>query len=168
MGHDQLFKDLLKGLFREFLQMFYPDAEKRLDFDTLRFLDKELFMDLPEGRRREADVVAEIKTLEGDAELILVHVEVQAAQEQDFERRMYNYHALLWLRHQIPILPIVPFLRGGGQALTEEEFQITLMGRERLRFRYESLRLAPLKAEEYVEKSNVLYTALAHVSLLGL
>ncbi|TDI43029.1 MAG: hypothetical protein E2P02_12040 [Acidobacteria bacterium] len=161
MGHDQLFKDILKGFFREFLAMLYPEIETLLDFDTLRFLDKELFMDLPEGSRREADVVAEIRTLEGEGELILIHVEVQADPEPDFARRMYNYNALLWTRHQLPILPIVLYLHGRGEALTEETFQMTLLGREHVRFSYDSVRLASLKAEEYVEKSNVLWVALA-------
>jgi predicted transposase YdaD len=43
----------------------------------------------------------------------------------------------------------------------EEEYRIVLFGREHLRFRYESIRLARLDAEEYSGKGNPLGVALA-------
>ena len=76
MRHDQLFKAVLQNCFDDFLKLFYPDVAERLDFATLRFLEKELFTDFPEGSRREADIVAEVKTHDGDPEIILVHVEL--------------------------------------------------------------------------------------------
>ncbi len=44
----------------------------QLDFDTLKFLDKELFVSVPDGRIREPDLVAEIRTYGGEKELVLV------------------------------------------------------------------------------------------------
>src|SRR3990172_5978975 len=70
MGHDQLFKDILRSFFREFLELFYPEVEARLDFETLRFLDKEVFT-LPEGSSRKVDVLAELETGKGNRELVL-------------------------------------------------------------------------------------------------
>ena len=61
MGHDQLFKEVLKAYFREFLQLFFPDVAEHLDFETRRFLDKEHFTDTTKGSRREilaASIVA--------------------------------------------------------------------------------------------------------------
>ena len=55
MGHDQLFKEFLRAFFRDFLELFCPDIAARLDFGTVRFLEKELFTDFPEGSLREAD-----------------------------------------------------------------------------------------------------------------
>ena len=49
MGHDQFFKDFFRAFFRDFLELFYPDISVRLDFGTVRFLEKELFTDFPEG-----------------------------------------------------------------------------------------------------------------------
>ena len=40
MGHDQLFKEFLREFFQDFLELFYPETAARLDFETLRFLDK--------------------------------------------------------------------------------------------------------------------------------
>ena len=72
MGHDQLFKEFLRAFFRDFLELFCPDIAARLDFGTVRFLEKELFTDFPEGSLREADVVAEVDTQDGIEGLVLV------------------------------------------------------------------------------------------------
>ena len=146
--HDQLFKTLLEKFFREFLELFFPAVAERLDFGTLAFLDKELFADLPQGPTREVDVVGRLETHEGEPEFVLVHVEVQSRPEKDFARRMFEYSALLWLRHRVPIFPVVLYLQG-GEGLTDEEFQLSLFGRELFRFRYASVGLARLRAEEY-------------------
>jgi hypothetical protein len=84
MGHDQLFKDILRSFFQEFLELFYSEVEARLDFETLRFLDKEVFTSLPEGSSREVDVLAELETAKGNRELVLVHVEVEDQTEAHF------------------------------------------------------------------------------------
>ncbi len=68
---------------------------------------------------------------------------------------------MIWLRYRIPIVPIVVYLQGGREGLIEEEYRVELFGRERLRFRYESIRLARLAAEEYLGRGNPLGAALA-------
>lgn len=78
MAHDQLFKELLRAFFSEFLELFYPEVAARLDFTRVTFLDKEVFTDVPEGSRRELDLLAQVCTLDGEPKLILIHVEVQA------------------------------------------------------------------------------------------
>ena len=111
MGHDQFFKDFFRAFFRDFLELFYPEISARLDFGTLRFLEKELFTDFPEGSLREADVVAELETKNGVEELVVVHSEAQLRWERNFGERMFQYYALLWLRYRKPISPIVVYLR---------------------------------------------------------
>jgi hypothetical protein len=68
--HDQLFKELLRVFFREFLELFFPEVAARLDFARVVFLDKEVFTDVPEGSRRELDLVAQVYTQDGTPELI--------------------------------------------------------------------------------------------------
>jgi predicted transposase/invertase (TIGR01784 family) len=121
VGHDQLFKAFLQAFLQDFLQLFYPEVAEQLDFGTLGFLDKELFTDFPEGAPREVDIIAKIRTLEGSQEIILIHVEVQARKGGEFEKRMFQYYAMLWLRHRVPILPIVIYLRGGREGIALEE-----------------------------------------------
>jgi len=152
MGHDQLFKAVLERLLQGFLELFFPEVAARLDFETLRFVDKEIFANVPEGEVRKADVVARLETRDGEPEIVLVHVEVQAKPETEFARRMFEYYALLRLHHRLPVFPIVLYLRGGPGS-TVEEYQEELFGQEQLRFRYRSVALARLSAEEYVGAS---------------
>ena len=152
MGHDQRFKEFLHAFLRDFLKLFFPDVENRLDFGNVEFLDTELFTDRLEGRPREADVVAKLDTRDGGPELVLIHVEVQLRPGQDFGARMFEYYSLLWSRYKLPIFPIALYLRGGKQGLGTEEFRVKLFGRDVLRFRYESIHLARLGVEEYGDR----------------
>lgn len=152
MGHDQLFKTVLEGLLQSFLELFFPEVAARLDFETLRFLDKEVFANVPEGDVREADVVARLQTREGEPEILLVHVEIQARSETEFARRMFEYYAVLRIHYRLPVLPIVLYLRGGPES-TVAEYTEVLFGQEQLRFRFRSVALARLSAEEYVGAS---------------
>ena len=110
MSHDQLFKDLLRSFLRDFLELFFPDDARRLDFQTLSFLDKEVFTSFPEGSMRTADLLAQLDTVNGEPKLLLIHLEVQATHERNFAARMYEYYALLWFRLRLPIFPIVVYL----------------------------------------------------------
>jgi len=152
VGHDQLFKTILEGLLRDFLELFFPEAAARLDFETLRFLGKEVFANVPEGEVREADVVARLETRDGERELVLVHVEVQFEPKSDFPRRMFEYYAVLRLHYRLPVFPIVLYLRGGPHSKLAE-YREDLFGQELLLFRYHSVALARLPAEEYVGAS---------------
>ncbi len=161
MDHDQLFKAVLQEYFRDFLKLFFPDLEKRLNFETRRFLDKELFTDLPEGIRREVDIVAQIETYEQSPEIVLVHIEIEADWSQAFAERMYQYHAMLWLEHRVPIFHTVVYLRGGQEGIAVEEYHRSHVVKEYSQFRYNSVRLAKLDAEGYVRKGTALAVALA-------
>ena len=152
MGHDQRFKEFLHAFLREFLRLFFPDVENRLDFRNVEFLDTELFTDRLEGRPREADVVAKLDTRDGSPELVLIHVEVQLRPGQDFGARMFEYYSLLSSRYKLPIFPIALYLRGGQKGLGTEEYRVKLFGRDVLRFRYESIHLARLDVEEYGDR----------------
>jgi hypothetical protein len=152
MGQDQLFKTVLERMFQSFLELFFPDVAARLDFETLRFLDKEVFANVPDGEVREADIVAQLDTHDGDPEILLVHMEVQGRTEPEFPRRMFDYYAVLRIHYRLPVLPIVLYLRGGRES-TIEEYTEALFGEEHVRFRFRSVALARLSAEEYVGAS---------------
>ena len=99
--------------------MFYPDISAELEFGTLRFAEKEVFTDFPEGAMRTADVVAELQTSDSVEKLVLVHIEVQFEWGSDFGERVYEYYTLLRGRYRKPIIPIAVFLHGGGDGVVE-------------------------------------------------
>ena len=77
------------------------------------------------------------------------------------ERAHVEYYSLLRARYELPILPIVVYLRGGKKGFATEEYRHTLFGAEILSFRYESVSLARLAAEEYLERGGPAGAALA-------
>ncbi len=96
--------------------------------------------------------MAEVKTHDGDPELLLVHVEVQSRSERDFARRMFRYYMALSLRYSVPVFPVVLYLHGGS-GLSEEEYRVTVFGREVLHFWCQSVGLARLDPREYLRES---------------
>ena len=95
-------------------------------------------------------------------ELILVHIEVQLRPRGVFAYRMFQYYALFRFKYGIPVFPVAVYLQG-GKGLTDEQYRETLFGREFLRFRYQTVALARLQAEEYVGSGNAVAAALAAV-----
>ncbi len=153
MGHDQVFKGVLRRFLQEFLELFFRDFAARLEFESLEFPDKELFKGFPDGVQREPDLVARIHTREGEPELVMVHVEAQARSESDFGRRMFEYYVLLWLEFGIPIFPIVLYIKEGGrEGVGVATYRQELFDSEVMTFRYASVSLARFERQEYVEK----------------
>lgn len=167
MAHDQFFKELLQAFFRQFLELFFPILAARLDFATVEFLDKEMFTDFPAGAVREADLVARVRTREGEAELILVHIEVQSRRARNFGARMFEYYMLLRLRHQLPVLPIVLYLERGAGGLGRDQYRESVLNEPVLTFDYHRIGVRDLEAGEYLERENPLAPALASLMKTG-
>jgi Putative transposase, YhgA-like. len=158
---DQLFKELLRVFFREFLELFFPEIASRLDFGQVRFLDKEVFTDFPEGRVRRADTVVEVHTRDGAPELVLFHVEVQGTRPPEVPYRMWEYFSLLRMRFRVPVFPAVIYVTPGAGGLTEETYAESVFDRQVLSFRYAVVGLPDLSADDYRESENPLAPALS-------
>ncbi len=170
MSHDQLFKDFLREFFREFMELFYPHIAARLDFSRTTLYDKELFTDLPQGRQREADVVAEVYTLDGEPETILLHVEIEGEWGRDFSARMDEYYKMLSLRYRKDIYPIAIFLTGGQGEIVKATHISSPFGEEVNRFTYSTVALSNLSADDYLDSDNpaaFALTPLMQVSKMG-
>jgi hypothetical protein len=70
--HDRLFKESLTTFFTEFLQFFFPQLAVYRDSDSVEFLDKELFTDVTQGERLEADMVVRTR-FRGQGLCFLIH-----------------------------------------------------------------------------------------------
>jgi hypothetical protein len=156
-----LFKEFLREFLPAFLTMFFPEEAVLLNFDHLRFLDKEVFTDFPEGDTREADLIAEVQTQSGEPELLLIHIEVQAKRNSDFAFRMWQYYSLIRLRHRKPVFPLVIYLAPGSGGLVMEEYRESFAEREWLLFRYAVVGLPDLPAEQWENRSGAVSASLA-------
>jgi hypothetical protein len=149
MSHDQLFKELLREFLPEFMVLFLPEIAARLDFTGVEFLDKESFTDFPEGAVRESDVVALVHTVDGEPEVLLVHIEVESQRRGTFPERFWEYYSLHRLRRRRKVIPIVLYLSPGSVGLGMERYDDTVLGRTYLTFAYHVVGLADLNADSY-------------------
>ena len=167
MTHDQLFKELLRNFFPDFLRLFLPEEAKRLDLRRLSFVDKEMFTDFPRGKRREADLIARVRTRRGREQLVLVLVEIELRRRRDFAQRMFRYFAQLRLRYDGPILPIVLYLGKAPQGVGLESYEEVFLGNRLLDFRFHAVALGSLEADQYVEAASPLVAGLAPLMTPG-
>ncbi len=65
---------------------------------------------------------------------------------------MFEYYSILRLHYGLPVFPVALYLRRGPSSKLAE-YREALFGQELLLFRYHSVALARLPAEEYVETS---------------
>jgi len=159
--HDRLLKELLRRFLPEFLQLFFPDEAARLNFTTLRFVDKELIVNIPDHVVRITDTVAEVETLAGEPEVILVHVELEAGHLHSLPQRMHDYYSLLRIIEQKQVLPLALVLLPGAGGLTWRVYEETLFDRELLRFCYGQVGIRDLSSESYLGQGDPVAAALA-------
>src|SRR3954462_11696302 len=165
--HDQRFKDLLRAFFPAFLPLAVPEPARRLDLGRLRFLDKELFTDWPEGRRRELDLLAEVSLRAPGRGAILVHVEIERPAAPGAAARLHRSFGQLRARHDLPILSILVYLRGGPPGVSLASLPYTVLGEARGRFDYTVFGLSGCAAETYLAPPEPLAWALAALMRLG-
>ncbi len=161
--HDQLFKELLQAFFADFIRIVLPDLAERLRLDQPRFRDKERFTDTTDGEHRYLDLVAEVETLEGEMDLVLVHVEIEAeARGSDaMGHRMWRYAMQLWLRDRKPVLPVVLYLRGGDPDISRLTVEERFFGYQLATFSYWAFGLSRSQAANYLDRPEALAAALA-------
>jgi len=158
IDHDRLFKELVTTFFAEFVELFLPELAGYLDIDSIEFLDKELFTDVTEGERHEADVVARTR-FRGKDLCFLVHVENQAQAQPEFGRRMFRYFARLHEKHAMPVYPVVVFSHESTRA-EPTEYRVSFPDLEVMRFGFRSIQLQRLDWRTYLRAANPVAAAL--------
>lgn len=98
-----------KELIERFLQLTLPHLHDLIDWKHKpQFLDKELQRLLPKSHigRQVVDKLIRVVLKDGNEQWILLHLEVQAQPEAEFERRMFAYYARIWLDKQTPVVSV--------------------------------------------------------------
>jgi len=121
--HDQSFKSVIRAFLPDFLTLFLPDLAAGLDLTAVSWLNQELFPNPPDGPKHVLDLVAELRTLGGDAStLALIHVEVESAESAtDIESRLPDYYHYRRRTQRKPVRPVVVFLKLGFDGLGTRE-----------------------------------------------
>ena len=156
-----MFKTLLRRFFGDLVRIVVPEVAGAMRWERMRFLESELFTDVPEGKRRRLDLLAEVETTDAGVELVLVHVEVEARARRAMDRRMWRYAMQLWMRHRRPVVPIVVHLRGGRPDVREVTVEHRFAGLSLASFTYFAFGLARSEAGRYLDRPELLAPALA-------
>jgi len=159
INHDQLFKELLTTFFVEFLELFFPAVLEYLDIDSIQFVDKELFTDVARGEKNILDLVVLAKFQEQDYSF-LIHVENQAFNAPEFNRRMFRYFCSLFLKYDRPIYPIVIFSYDRPQRKDTSNFVVEFPDRQVLNFDYQVIQLNRLDWRDFIKQKNPVAAAL--------
>ena len=104
--YDSPWKETIEAYFQECLEFFFPEVANDIDWSKkYTFLDKELQKIVRDGSlgRRYVDKLVKVWLKNGKEQWVLIHLEVQSEPETDFEKRMYQYNALLFLSYNCSV-----------------------------------------------------------------
>jgi hypothetical protein len=157
-SHDQLFKQVLGEFFPEFIELFFPQVAAYLDRDSIEFLPLELFADLVSGDAFETDLIVKVR-FRGQESYFIIHIEHQGKFDQGFDKRVFNYFALLHRDDDLPIYPIVIFSHRSPKLAGDRSYSVAFPDWEVLRFNYRAIRLNHLAWQDFVGKANPVASA---------
>jgi hypothetical protein len=106
---DGPWKAALEELLEPCFGLLFRAAHRAIDWSVPpRFLDTELQQILPGGADspRTVDKLVAVQQKSGDQSWVLVHIEVQSQEQREFEARMFDYHARIWLQHRRQIVSL--------------------------------------------------------------
>ncbi|WP_254846861.1 Rpn family recombination-promoting nuclease/putative transposase [Oceanobacillus sojae] len=158
MKHDRLTKKLIQEFFEEFIEAFFPNLHPHIDFSKVIFLEQELYLDYINGRKKEIDVLAEVKLNHQD-KILHIHTEAQSTREADFPERMFLYFSYLYAKHRKPIQPIA-VLSYNRKKDEPTQFKIDSPTQEVLQFNFLQLHLKKKNWRENIQSDNPAVAAL--------
>lgn len=156
-GHDQLYKELIRTFFQEFLEAFFPEVHAHLDFQSIKPISEEVYTDVLKGETRRLDIVIET-TIKGTDVVVIVHIEPQSYVETDFNKRMYHYFSLLYNKYRKPIVPIAVF--SYREKWEKNQYEVKFPFFHVLTFNYLTLHLKKKKWRAYIRSDNLAAAAL--------
>lgn len=158
--HDQLMKKLLRTFFPDFVRIIRPALADQITWDSLSFDLQEMYTDLKDGTKHIADLVARVSLSDTGATRIVTHVEVEGG-GSEMGRRMRRYNMQLELREDLPVLPVVLFLKGGKPGIQWNTYRVKILDEVIHEFRFITFGLSRSPAEEYLSRDEPLAWALA-------
>ncbi|WP_017292469.1 DUF4351 domain-containing protein [Geminocystis herdmanii] len=159
IDHDRLFKELIQTFFWEFIELFIPEVLQYVSKETLTFFPEEVFTDVTAGEKRKIDLLAQVKWQEEEG-FFLIHIENQAYNQKEFERRMFHYFARLDQKYRLPIYPIVLFSYDKPKREEKNQYQVVFPDKKILEFNFTTIQLNRLPWRQFLSQPNPIASAL--------
>lgn len=154
---DSAWKDILDELFPEFMEFFFYDLYKEIDFSRKPvFLDKELekIVKISKTGKRFADKLVKIHLKDGSERWCFCHVEVQGKAEKKFSERVYIYNYRIFDKYHKKVISLV-VLTDENQTFRPDTYEVNLDGFS-LIFKYPLVKIIDYKnrLDELKKSSN--------------
>lgn len=155
-SHDHLFKRLIETFFSEFIEAFFPEVYKEVDFSSLKFLSEEIIPDLHDEDESRLDIVVEVTDKSTDTPIV-IHIEPQSYYQNDFNKRMFHYFNRLHRKLNKPVIPIAVF--SYDESWNKNEYVVTAINKQFCYMFYYTLHLRSLNWRDYIHKENPVIAA---------
>jgi hypothetical protein len=106
---DSPWKTAIETYFPDFMAFFFPQIHADIDWSRgFEFLDQELQQVVRDAElgKRLADKLVRVWRLSGEETWVLIHIEVQSAEQAEFSFRMYVYNYRLGDKYNVPIVSL--------------------------------------------------------------
>ena len=125
--NDNAWKEILdEHYFPKFLQFYFPNTFRMIDFGKpIEFLDKEfqkIGRDSAVGNKR-VDKLVKVFLKNDQEKWILIHVEIQGGEDDDFAHRLYVYHYRIHDRYHKDVITLV-ILTDGNKKFRPEKYEV--------------------------------------------
>jgi hypothetical protein len=159
VDHDRLFKEFLTTFFVEFLDLFFPKLAAPLDPGSIEFLRQEQYAHLLDGDVYHADLLVKAR-FRGSEAYFLIHVEHQSTAPSTFPERFFRYFAAIYLRHGVPVYPIVIYSGETPKKAQASVYKVDFPDGRVLRFHYHVVQLNRLSWRAFANRANPVASAL--------
>lgn len=140
IDHDQLFKELLRACFAEFIEAFLPDVYLYLDTRSLEFIEQESTDETNQHEKLAVDILAKAR-FKGRLTCFLIHVEAQASKKGWSGRRMFTYFSAQSNKHELPLYPIALLSWDRPRKAEPGQYVVDFPNRRVLEFNYDVIQL---------------------------
>ncbi len=158
---DQLCKRLIKLFFKEFLDFFFPELYRKINFTKEPgFVDKELYSGQIEGKKSISDILAKVELVNGKEEIVYTHIEIQSTRGSRFSERMFNYFVDIRREYGKNIFACVIFLdKKISKKPVKNVFKLEFMG-TKLLYEFNVRKTTNYNYRDYLAHENPITVAL--------
>ncbi len=151
--HDQLFKELLRACFADFIALFLPEVYVYLDTGSIEFIEQESAGETTGHEKRAVDILVKAR-FKGRLTFFLIHVEAQANSRNWSSRRMFFYFAAQSHKHELPLYPIALLSWQKPRRPDSGLYVVDFPNRRVLEFSYDVIQLNRYDWRAYLQTDN--------------
>jgi len=153
--NDELWKKIIEELPKEFVAFFFPDLYPDINWDAGYNFLKQEFSKLAaksKSKKRSVDQILEVHLKDDKLSWILIHIEIQGYEDEDFGKRMFEYYYRIHDKHRKPITAIAIYT-DANKNFKPNEYKINFAGTE-ITYKFHTYKILKSNEKELLESAN--------------